>query len=205
MRRAVADWLDSRTGFRAARKHLLDEPLPAGTGWWFVTGSVVLFLIAVQFVTGVVLTMYYVPAPDHAYDSVRFIMDQLPFGGVLRGLHVFGASFIVVAALVHMLRVVALGSYRKPREMTWITGRGAAAAHPRLRAERLPAAVGPEGVLGHDRHHQRRPQRPDGRIRRGPAAGRERPRPADAAAVVLGARVPAAGVPHRRSSSPTST
>ena len=122
MRRAVADWLDARTGFRAARKHLLDEPLPAGTGWWFVTGSVVLFLIGVQFVTGVVLTMYYVPAPDHAYDSVRFIMDQLPFGSVLRGLHVFGASFIVIAALVHMVRVVALGSYRKPREMTWITG-----------------------------------------------------------------------------------
>ena len=72
----------------------------------------VLFLIGVQFVTGVVLTMYYVPAPDHAYDSVRFIMDQLPFGSVLRGLHFFGASFIVVAALVHMLRVVALGSYR---------------------------------------------------------------------------------------------
>jgi ubiquinol-cytochrome c reductase cytochrome b subunit len=122
MRRAVADWLDSRTGFRAARAHLLDEPLPAGTGWWFVTGSVVLFLIVVQFVTGVVLTMYYVPAPDHAYDSVRFIMDQLPFGSVLRGLHVFGASFIVVAALVHMMRVVSLGSYKKPREMTWITG-----------------------------------------------------------------------------------
>jgi ubiquinol-cytochrome c reductase cytochrome b subunit len=122
MRRAVADWLDHRTGYRAARKHLLDEPLPAGTGWWFVTGSIVLFLIAVQFVTGVVLTMYYVPAPDHAYASVRFIMDQLPFGSVLRGLHVFGASFIVVAAVVHMMRVVALGSYRKPREMTWITG-----------------------------------------------------------------------------------
>ena len=49
-------------------------------------------------------------------------MDQLPFGGVLRGLHFFGASFIVIAALVHMLRVVALGSYRKPREVTWITG-----------------------------------------------------------------------------------
>ena len=49
-------------------------------------------------------------------------MDRLPFGGVLRGLHFFGASFIVVAAIVHMLRVVALGSYRKPREVTWLTG-----------------------------------------------------------------------------------
>src|SRR5688500_6463178 len=116
------DWLDSRTGLRTARKHLLDEPIPAGVGWWFVTGSVLLLLLAVQFITGVVLTMYYVPSPDSAYDSVRFIMERLTFGPIVRGLHFFGASFIVVAAVIHMLRVVALGSYKKPREVTWITG-----------------------------------------------------------------------------------
>ena len=116
------NWLDDRTGFRAARKHLLDEPLPGGTGWWFVTGSILLFLLGVQLLTGIVLTMYYVPAPEHAYDSVRFIMDRLPFGALVRGLHFFGASFIVVAAVVHMLRVVLFGSYKKPREVTWITG-----------------------------------------------------------------------------------
>jgi ubiquinol-cytochrome c reductase cytochrome b subunit len=120
--KAAADWLDARTGFRAARAHLLDEPLPAGVGWWFVTGSILLFLLAVQLVTGVVLTMYYVPAPDHAYDSVRFINDRLPFGRIVRGLHFFGASFIVIAAVIHMLRVVMFGSYKKPREVTWITG-----------------------------------------------------------------------------------
>jgi ubiquinol-cytochrome c reductase cytochrome b subunit len=91
-------------------------------GWWFVTGSVVMFLLGVQFVTGVVLTMFYVPSPAHAYDSIRFIMERLAFGSVLRGLHVFGASFIVIAAVVHMLRVVVFGSYKKPREATWMTG-----------------------------------------------------------------------------------
>ena len=99
--RRFADWLDSRTGFRAGRSHLLDEPLPAGTGWWFVTGSILLFLLAVQLISGVVLTMYYVPSPDHAYDSVRYITDQLPLGRFVRGLHFFGASFIVVAAVSH--------------------------------------------------------------------------------------------------------
>ena len=54
--RGFADWLDSRTGFRAGRSHLLDEPLPAGTGWWFVTGSILLFLLGVQLISGVVLT-----------------------------------------------------------------------------------------------------------------------------------------------------
>ena len=120
--RQFADWLDSRTGFRAGRSHLLDEPLPAGTGWWFVTGSILLFLLGVQLITGVVLTMYYVPSPEHAYDSVRYITDQLPLGRIVRGLHFFGASFIVIAAVIHMLRVVLFGSYKKPREVTWMTG-----------------------------------------------------------------------------------
>jgi len=118
----VRDWLDSRTGFRSLVRHLLDEPLPSGVGWWFVTGSVVLFLLAVQFVTGIALAFFYSPSPDYAYDSVRFITERVTFGRVLRGLHYFGASFIVVAALVHMLRVVALGSYKKPREVNWIVG-----------------------------------------------------------------------------------
>lgn len=116
------DWLDDRTNYRAARKHLLDEPLPPGTGWWFVTGSVLLFLLGVQLLTGVVLSMYYVPSSESAYDSVRFIMTQLAFGRIVRGLHFFGASFIVVASVVHMFRVVAFGSYKKPREVTWVTG-----------------------------------------------------------------------------------
>ena len=120
--RSLIDFLDSRTGIRAGRRHLLEEPLPAGVGWWFVTGSVLLMLLSVQFVTGVALSFYYVPSPEFAYDSVRYVMERVTFGHLLRGLHFFGASFIVVAAVIHMLRVVALGSYKKPREVTWITG-----------------------------------------------------------------------------------
>jgi quinol-cytochrome oxidoreductase complex cytochrome b subunit len=82
----MRDWLDSRTGFRSLLKHLLDEPLPQGIGWWFVTGSIVLFLLTVQLLTGVLLAVFYSPSPDHAYDSVRFIMERVTFGRVLRGL-----------------------------------------------------------------------------------------------------------------------
>ena len=71
-------WLDSRTGWRSGRETLLAEPIKAGVGWWFVTGSVLLMLLAVQFVTGIVLAMFYVPAPDHAYDSIRFIISSAP-------------------------------------------------------------------------------------------------------------------------------
>ena len=120
--RAVFDWLDDRTGYRALRHHLLDEPLPAGTGWAFTTGSIMLLLIGVQFVTGIGLAMYYVPTPLVAYDSVRFITDTLTLGWLLRGLHFWGASFIVVAAGVHMMRVFFFASYKAPREVTWWSG-----------------------------------------------------------------------------------
>jgi len=118
----MSDWLHDRTGYRNGLKHLLEEPLPRGVGWWFVTGSVVMFLLSIQLFTGIILAIFYSPSPDHAYDSVRFIMEQVTLGHVVRGLHFFGASFIVVAAIVHMLRVVALGSYKKPRELNWMIG-----------------------------------------------------------------------------------
>lgn len=118
----LADWLDSRTGYRALVRRALYEELPRGTGWPFTTGSVVTLLVGCQFLTGVGLTMYYVPAPSLAYDSVRFIMRELPLGWLLRGLHYWGASFLVVATVVHLLRVFLLGSYKAPREVTWLSG-----------------------------------------------------------------------------------
>lgn len=119
---AFLGWLDSRTSYRTLLHHALDEPLPKGTGWFFTSGAVLLFLLGVQLLTGVVLTMYYVPSPALAYDSVRYIMGELPLGWMLRGLHFWGASFIVIAAAVHMLRVFLFGSYKAPREVTWLTG-----------------------------------------------------------------------------------
>jgi ubiquinol-cytochrome c reductase cytochrome b subunit len=116
------DWLDDRTGYRSVLRRLLDEPLPSGTGWAFTTGSVLIFLIGIQALTGIVLSMYYVPAPALAYDSVRYITSELAYGSILRGLHFWGASLIVVAAVVHMLRVFVFGSYKAPREVTWLTG-----------------------------------------------------------------------------------
>ena len=118
----LLNWLDDRTGFRVIRRHLLDEPLPAGTGWWFTLGSVLLFSLGVQVVTGIALALYYAPTPDHAWDSVRYVMTEVRGGGFLRGLHHWGASVIVVAALAHLVRVVFFGSYKKPRELNWIVG-----------------------------------------------------------------------------------
>ncbi len=118
----VIDWLDARSGVRRALRRLLDEPLPPGTGWWFTLGSVLLFLLVVQVLTGATLMLYYAPTPDHAHESVRFITERVPLGRFVRGLHYFGASFLVVGLGAHLLRVVVFGSFKAPRELTWLTG-----------------------------------------------------------------------------------
>ncbi len=119
--KTIRNWLDARTGLGEVRRVLFDEPLPPGTGWLFTLGSILLALLSVQVLTGAFLTLYYAPTPDHAYDSVRFIMTTTA-GRLVRGLHHFGASFLVVAVALHMLRVIALGSYKAPREITWLSG-----------------------------------------------------------------------------------
>jgi ubiquinol-cytochrome c reductase cytochrome b subunit len=115
------EWLHARTGYRGGVHVMLDEPLPPGTGWFFTLGSVLLALLSIQLLTGAFLTLYYAATPDHAYDSVRFI-TSLRAGNIVRGLHHYGASFTVIALVAHMLRVIAFGSYKPPREVTWLSG-----------------------------------------------------------------------------------
>lgn len=119
--RRLLEWVHARTGYRDAARVMLDEPLPPGTGWFFTLGSVLLALLSIQLLSGAFLTLYYAATPDHAYDSVRF-MTAFTAGRLVRGLHHYGASFLVIAAVAHMLRVIAFGSYKPPREVTWLSG-----------------------------------------------------------------------------------
>lgn len=68
------------------------------------------------------LSVYYVPTPDHAYDSITYIMTGVQFGWLIRGLHHWGASLLILTAFFHLLRVFFYGSYKYPREFTWFTG-----------------------------------------------------------------------------------
>ncbi len=75
-------------------------------------------------VTGIFLTVYYTPSPDHAYDSIQYIMNDVAFGWLIRGIHHWGATLMVIVVLIHMLRVFVTASYKYPREMTWLIGIG---------------------------------------------------------------------------------
>ena len=116
-------WLNDRIPVESIW-HFLNKPVPKDLNFLFTFGSICLFLITIQIITGIFLTIYYVPTPDHAYDSIQYIQNQVMFGKFIRGVHHWGASLLVIFVVFHMLRVFIYGSYKKPRELTWIFGVG---------------------------------------------------------------------------------
>src|SRR5512136_123665 len=117
----MIDWLDERLGLQGIYSTVLDRKVPK-VNWWFTLGSASLFLFAMQVLTGIFLSVYYVPSPDHAYDSIQFIMNGVAFGWFIRGLHHWGASLMVLVVFIHMLRTFYFAAYKYPREVTWLTG-----------------------------------------------------------------------------------
>ncbi len=114
-------WLDERLGLKTVYNTVLDRKVPK-VNWWFTLGSASLFLFLLQGITGIMLTIYYVPTPDHAYDSIQYIMNGVAFGWLIRGIHHWGASLMVLIVFFHMLRTYFFGAYKYPREFTWVTG-----------------------------------------------------------------------------------
>jgi quinol-cytochrome oxidoreductase complex cytochrome b subunit len=117
----VITWLDERLGLFSIYELIFDRKVPK-VNWWFTLGSASLFLFAIQGITGIFLAVYYVPDPENAYKSVQFIMDGVTFGWLIRGIHHWGATVMVIVVFVHMLRTFFMGAYKFPREITWLTG-----------------------------------------------------------------------------------
>jgi ubiquinol-cytochrome c reductase cytochrome b subunit len=118
----INDWLDHRTGIRTAVKQFLYEEIPASSGWHQVFGSVAIFLFLTQAFTGALLAFNYAPTPGDAYNSLRYILTELTGGRLIRGLHHWGASMMIVVVVLHMVQVFLYGAYKKPREATWMVG-----------------------------------------------------------------------------------
>lgn len=120
--RKILDWLEHRTGIETAVKSFLYEDIPASSGWHQVIGSMAVFFFLIQVVTGALLAFNYAPTPGDAYNSVRYIMTEITGGRLIRGLHHWGASMMIVIVVLHMLQVFLFGAYKKPREATWMMG-----------------------------------------------------------------------------------
>jgi quinol-cytochrome oxidoreductase complex cytochrome b subunit/mono/diheme cytochrome c family protein len=120
--RTVIDWLENRTGIESAVKSFLYEDIPASAGWHQIIGSTALFFFVIQVFTGALLAFNYAPTPGEAYNSVKYIMTEVTGGALIRGLHHWGASMMLIIVVLHMIQVFIYGAYKKPREATWMVG-----------------------------------------------------------------------------------
>jgi ubiquinol-cytochrome c reductase cytochrome b subunit len=123
--RSAWQWFDDVTGVSQTVLPILTHVVPHArrTRWLYVFGSATLFVFILQVVTGIALSSAYVTGSGQAYDSLKFITDN-PLGRVIRGIHYFGASAMIVLIGIHTIRVYLMGSYKYPRQMNWLTGAG---------------------------------------------------------------------------------
>lgn len=118
-------FLDERYNTELAEEFLdkqIHKRLPPQTGWLHVFGSLSLLLFISQTITGIILLVYYRPTPEAAYKSIQYITADVHFGWLYRQVHAWGATLMIIAVLCHMVRTYFSGAYKKPRELTWVTG-----------------------------------------------------------------------------------
>jgi quinol---cytochrome c reductase cytochrome b subunit, bacillus type len=123
---SAIDWIDERTSLSGGVRWMLFRKVPKGINWFYTLGSATMFAFLNQAITGVFLAMYYRPSAsggaDGAYESVRYITDDVFLGQLVRGMHKWGASVMIILIFLHMARVFFFGAYKYPRELTWIIG-----------------------------------------------------------------------------------
>lgn len=118
----IEKWLDERLPIVSILYSTMMFPTPKNLNWMWVWGIVLTFCLALQIITGIILAMHYTPHVDLAFDSVEHIMRDVNGGWAFRYLHANGASLFFIAVYAHIFRGLYYGSYKSPREVTWIVG-----------------------------------------------------------------------------------
>lgn len=119
----IENWLDERFDLTPIRNLIEHKKVPVhGHSIWYYMGGISLFLFIIQVFTGLLLLMYYIPGENAAYESVQFIITKVSFGWLIRNLHSWSANLMVLFIFLHMFSVFFTKAFRKPRELTWVTG-----------------------------------------------------------------------------------
>ena len=121
--RRILAWLDERFGAGSIEEFLRHKTVPVHRHTlWYYFGGMTLFLFIIQLLTGILLLLYYRPTPNDAFESVQYMMTQVRFGWLIRSVHSWSANLMIFTAFVHMFSVYFSKAYRKPRELTWMSG-----------------------------------------------------------------------------------
>ncbi len=116
-------WLEERYDLSSLQQFIKKKQVPVSKhSVWYYFGGITLFFFMIQVVTGILLLLYYRPTAEAAFESVQFIMTEVRFGWLIRSIHSWSANLMVAAAFIHLFSVFFLKAYRKPRELTWVSG-----------------------------------------------------------------------------------
>ncbi len=119
----LKEWLNDRFGLDSVMAPIEKKTVPVHRHTiWYYFGGMTLFFFMVQVGTGMLLMLYYRPSADEAFESVQFLITQVPFGWLIRSIHSWSANLMIATAFIHMFSVFFLKAYRAPREATWMTG-----------------------------------------------------------------------------------
>lgn len=119
----MQEWLDERLSIGALSAVARKKEVPVHRySIWYYFGGMTLFLFVVQVVTGILLLLYYRPSAENAFESVQFIVTEVQFGWLIRSIHSWSANLMIATLFIHLFSVFFLRAYRRPREMTWVSG-----------------------------------------------------------------------------------
>ena len=119
----ISAWLEERLPLADVLEMLRHKRVPHHRhSVWYYFGGMTLFLFLIQVGTGALLLLYYRPSANEAYESVQFIVARVPFGWLVRSVHAWAANLMVASAVAHLFSVLFFHAYRRPRELTWISG-----------------------------------------------------------------------------------
>ena len=123
MLKKIKEGIDNRFGINSlVDSRIKGYSIPKGTNTFYTLGIVAMFAYMVQAVTGYFLLMYYVPHTEHAFNSTQIIMNTVPYGWLVRMVHIVTSSLMLIVLFLHMISIFIMGSYKKPREITWLAG-----------------------------------------------------------------------------------
>jgi ubiquinol-cytochrome c reductase cytochrome b subunit len=119
----IKSWLDIRIGLDdLVQTKLIDFRVPKNINIFYTLGFIAVIAYLVEAVTGILLLIYYIPHPDHAFRSVQDIMTKVPYGWLFREMHAVGSNLMITVVLLHMIVIFLMGNYKQPRELTWLGG-----------------------------------------------------------------------------------
>jgi cytochrome b6 len=118
----VYDWFEERLEIQAIADDFSTKYVPPHVNIFYCFGGIVLTCFLIQFATGFAMTFYYKPTVTEAFNSIQYLMNEVSFGWLIRSIHRWSASMMVLMLILHVFRVYLTGGFKKPRELTWVTG-----------------------------------------------------------------------------------